>query len=38
VTKLDRLARSTQHLLEIADFVKRKGADLESYGEKLVTS
>src|SRR5580700_3044326 len=28
VTKLDRLARSTHHLLEIADQVKAKGADL----------
>jgi DNA invertase Pin-like site-specific DNA recombinase len=28
VTKLDRLARSTQHLLEIAECVKAKGADL----------
>jgi len=28
VTKLDRLARSTQHLLEIADQVQAKGADL----------
>jgi DNA invertase Pin-like site-specific DNA recombinase len=28
VTKLDRLARSTQHLLEIADRVKAKGAGL----------
>jgi DNA invertase Pin-like site-specific DNA recombinase len=28
VTKLDRLARSTQHLLEIADRVQAKGADL----------
>ena len=28
VTKLDRLARSTQHLLEIADKVKAKGANL----------
>jgi DNA invertase Pin-like site-specific DNA recombinase len=28
VTKLDRLARSTQHLLEIAEGVKAKGADL----------
>jgi DNA invertase Pin-like site-specific DNA recombinase len=28
VTKLDRLARSTQHLLDIADRVKVKGADL----------
>ena len=28
VTKLDRLARSTQHLLEIADRVKAKKADL----------
>src|SRR6266576_2916605 len=27
VTKLDRLARSTQHLLQIADLVKRKRAD-----------
>ena len=28
VTKLDRLARSTQHLLEVADRVKAKGGDL----------
>ena len=28
VTKLDRLARSTQHLLEIAERVKAKGAEL----------
>src|SRR5437868_13893512 len=28
VTKLDRLARSTQHLLEIAERVKAKNADL----------
>jgi DNA invertase Pin-like site-specific DNA recombinase len=28
VTRLDRLARSTQHLLDIADRVKSKGADL----------
>jgi DNA invertase Pin-like site-specific DNA recombinase len=28
VTKLDRLARSTQHLLEISAFVDRKGAGL----------
>jgi len=28
ITKLDRLARSTQHLLEIAERVKAKGADL----------
>src|ERR1700730_2964468 len=28
VTKLDRLARSTQHLLEIAERVQAKGADL----------
>jgi DNA invertase Pin-like site-specific DNA recombinase len=28
VTKLDRLARSTQHLLDIAERVKAKGADL----------
>ena len=28
VTRLDRLARSTQHLLEIAEQVKAKGADL----------
>lgn len=28
ITKLDRLARSTQHLLEIADRVKAKRADL----------
>jgi hypothetical protein len=29
VSKLDRLARSTQHLLEIVDRVKRKGAHLQ---------
>src|SRR5260221_2946041 len=29
VTKLDRLARSTQHLLAIADRVKAKGANLQ---------
>jgi DNA invertase Pin-like site-specific DNA recombinase len=29
VTRLDRLARSTHHLLEIADHVKAKGADLD---------
>src|ERR1700730_10125930 len=29
VCKLDRLARSTQHLLEIVDRVKRKGAHLQ---------
>jgi DNA invertase Pin-like site-specific DNA recombinase len=29
VTKLDRLARSTQHLLAIADRVKDKGANLQ---------
>jgi DNA invertase Pin-like site-specific DNA recombinase len=28
VTRLDRLARSVQHLLEIAELVKAKGADL----------
>jgi DNA invertase Pin-like site-specific DNA recombinase len=28
ITRLDRLARSTQHLLEIAERVKAKGADL----------
>jgi len=28
VTKLDRLARSTQHLLEVADHVRLKGAAL----------
>ena len=28
VTKLDRLARSTHHLLEVADRVKAKDADL----------
>jgi DNA invertase Pin-like site-specific DNA recombinase len=28
VTKLDRVARSTQHLLEVADRVKAKGSDL----------
>jgi DNA invertase Pin-like site-specific DNA recombinase len=28
VTRLDRLARSTQHLLEIAERVRIKGADL----------
>jgi DNA invertase Pin-like site-specific DNA recombinase len=38
VTKLDRLARSTQHLLEIADLVKRKGADLHILNLSIETS
>jgi len=38
VTKLDRLARSTQHLLEIADRVKRKGAHLEVLNLGMDTS
>jgi DNA invertase Pin-like site-specific DNA recombinase len=38
VTKLDRLARSTQHLLEIADLVKRKGADLHILNLHIETS
>jgi len=38
VTKLDRLARSTQHLLEIADLVKRKGADLHILDLSIETS
>ena len=38
VTKLDRLARSTQHLLEIADLVKRKGADLHILNLNIETS
>jgi DNA invertase Pin-like site-specific DNA recombinase len=32
VTKLDRVARSTQHLLEIVERVKRKGANLQILG------
>jgi DNA invertase Pin-like site-specific DNA recombinase len=32
VTRLDRLARSTQHLLEIVERVKRKGANLQILG------
>jgi DNA invertase Pin-like site-specific DNA recombinase len=32
VTKLDRLARSTQHLLEIVERIKRKGANLQILG------
>lgn len=32
VTKLDRLARSTQHLLDIVERVKRKGANLQILG------
>jgi DNA invertase Pin-like site-specific DNA recombinase len=38
VAKLDRLARSTQHLLEIADLVKRKGADLHILNLNIETS
>ena len=38
VTKLDRLARSTQHLLEIADLVKRNGADLHILNLNIETS
>jgi hypothetical protein len=30
VTRLDRLARSTQHLLEIVERVKRRGANLQN--------
>src|ERR1700730_17715130 len=32
VTKLDRLARSTQHLLDIVERVERKGANLQILG------
>jgi DNA invertase Pin-like site-specific DNA recombinase len=38
VTKLDRLARSTQHLLEIADLMKRKRADLHILNLNIETS
>src|SRR3984893_1540035 len=38
VCKLDRLARSTQHLLEIADRVKRKGAHLRVLNLGMDTS
>jgi DNA invertase Pin-like site-specific DNA recombinase len=38
VTKLDRLARSTQHLLAIADLVKRKRADLHILNLNIETS
>jgi DNA invertase Pin-like site-specific DNA recombinase len=38
VTKLDRLARSTQHLLEVAHLVKRKGADLHILNLNIETS
>ena len=38
VTKLDRLARSTQHLLEVADLVKRRGADLHILNLNIETS
>jgi hypothetical protein len=38
VTKLDRLARSTQHLLEIADLVRRKRADLHILNLNVETS
>lgn len=38
VTKLDRLARSTQHLLDIADRVKAKGADLSILNLGIDTS
>src|ERR1700676_3998844 len=32
VTRLDRLARSTQHLLEIVERIKRTGANLQILG------
>jgi len=38
VTKLDRLARSTQHLLEIADRVRRKGVNLHILNLNIETS
>src|SRR5579862_9222116 len=38
VTRLDRLARSTQHLLEILDRVKAKGADLSILAMGVDTS
>lgn len=38
VSKLDRLARSTQHLLDIADRVKRKGAHLHVLNLGMDTS
>jgi DNA invertase Pin-like site-specific DNA recombinase len=38
VSKLDRLARSTQHLLEIADRVKAKGANLQVLNLGIDTS
>src|ERR1051326_6352094 len=38
VSKLDRLARSTQHLLEIVDRVKRKGAHLQLLNLGMDTS
>ena len=38
VSKLDRLARSTQHLLEIVDQVKRKGAHLQVLNLGMDTS
>ena len=38
VSKLDRLARSTQHLLEIVERVKRKGAHLQIINLGIDTS
>jgi DNA invertase Pin-like site-specific DNA recombinase len=38
VCKLDRLARSTQHLLDIAERVKRKGAHLHILNLGMDTS
>lgn len=38
VSKLDRLARSTQHLLEIADRVNAKGADVQVLNLGIDTS
>lgn len=37
VTKLDRLARSTKDLLNIAEAIKKKGADLEVLNINLDT-
>jgi DNA invertase Pin-like site-specific DNA recombinase len=38
VSKFDRLARATQHLLDIANLVKRKGTDLHILNLNIETS
>jgi DNA invertase Pin-like site-specific DNA recombinase len=38
VTRLDRLARSTLHLCQIADILQRKGVDLQVLDQQISTT